>query len=399
MKATPPIFPTIDIAALQATAEAANAVIKHVRGTMLAPTIKKIPPSFSASELAELCGIEKGKVFYAAKKGDLPPGTKNGSKLEWPLSDALKWVREFRGEYLRDPKVAAGVVITIANFKGGVTKTTTAATLAQGLSCRGHKVLVIDADPQGSLTTLYGFLPNSEVDEEQTILPLLVGDTDCIMSAVQSTYWEGIDLVAAAPMLYNAEFILPARQQQDSKFEFWRVLDSGLDKAKEVYDVIIIDTPPSLSYVTINALIAAQGVIMPLPPSTLDFASSAQFWNLFTETCAGLFRSRGDNKKFHFVDVLLSRVDRTDSVSSSVRQWIISAYGNKVIPVEIPKTSTAASASAEFGTVYDLDRSSVQPKTLKRARDAYDQFVEYIEMQISGVWAADATLMAARRAK
>jgi chromosome partitioning protein len=64
-----------------------------------------------------------------------------------------------------------------------------------------------------------------------------------------------------------------------------------------------------------------------------------------------------------------------------------------VLPIEIPKTSIAASASAEFGTVYDVDSSSVQAKTLKRARDAYDQLVDHIEMQVTGVWAHSAEVV------
>jgi chromosome partitioning protein len=396
MKQIQTIPPSIGIAELMAVSENAAAVVAQVRTSMLAPEARKSPPKFNSAQLAELCGIEKTRLQYLAKKGELPSGDQEGaSRREWTLVEAREWVRTLKSEGLRDPKVAAGAVITVANFKGGVSKTTTAAAIAQGLSLRGHRVLVIDTDPQGSLTTLFGVLPDTEVDEEQTILPLCAGDVDSVMPAIQRTYWDGIDLVAAAPVLFNAEFLLPSRQKSEKGFAFWRVLDEGLVQARDEYDVIIIDTPPSLSYITINALIAADGVIMPLPPNALDFASSAQFWNLFTEVCGGLFKAGGDDKKFSFVDVVLSRVDRADAVSAAVRQWIVSAYGSKVLPIEIPKTSIAASASAEFGTVYDMDASSVQAKTLKRARDAYDQLVDHIEMQVTGVWAHSAEVVRA----
>ncbi len=394
-KYSPPLDALIGIADLQAVADLSSDVVQKVRAAMLAPTAKKAPPVFSTSELADLCSIEKPHVLYHAKKGTLPAGVKKGARLEWTLEEAKEWVQSFRKDYLRDPTQAAGVVIAIANFKGGVAKTTTAATLAQGLNLKGHKVLVIDTDPQGSLTTLFGVLPDTEVEEEQTILPLCIGVTESIMPSIQSTYWSGIDLVAAAPFLFNAEFILPARQKGSTEFEFWRVLDHGLEDARNIYDVIIIDTPPSLSYTTINALMAANGVVMPLPPNALDFASSAQFWSLFTDVCSGLFKHGGANKKFNFVDVLLSRVDKSDAVSAAVREWIVAAYGARVLPVEIPKTSIAASASIGFGTVYDMTTSTAQAKTLKRARDAYDQLVQYIEMQITGIWASDIEAMSA----
>lgn len=394
MKHVQTIPPVIGIEELEAVSESATSVVGAVRTSMLAPEARKSPPVFNSGQMAELCGIEKTRQQYLAKKGDLPSGDKDGAtRREWTLAEARTWVRALKPDGLRDPKLAPGAVITVANFKGGVSKTTTAAALAQGLSLRGHRVLVVDCDPQGSLTTLFGVLPDTDVDESQTILPLCAGEVDSVMPAVQETYWDGIDLVAAAPVLFNAEFLLPSRQKTEAGFAFWRVLDEGLVEARDLYDVIVIDTPPSLSYITINALIAADGVIMPLPPNALDFASSAQFWSLFTEVCGGLFKAGGDDKKFSFVDVVLSRVDRSDAVSAAVRQWIVSAYGSKVLPIEIPKTSIAASASAEFGTVYDLDASSVQAKTLKRARDAYDQLVDYIEMQVRGVWAHSAEVV------
>jgi chromosome partitioning protein len=79
-------------------------------------------------------------------------------------------------------------------------------------------------------------------------------------------------------------------------------------------------------------------------------------------------------------------VDASDIATSVVREWISAAYGAKVLPFEIPKTSTAASASAEFGSVYDMKPGSAGSKTIKRALDAYDQFVETVESQMVGAW-------------
>jgi chromosome partitioning protein len=154
-----------------------------------------------------------------------------------------------------------------------------------------------------------------------------------------------------------------------------------------------LDTSPALSYLTINAVMAANGILMPLPPKALDFASSAQFWTLFTEVCEGIFKKSGESKKYHFIDILLSNVDKADSVTVGIRQWILDAYGSYVLPVEIPKTSIAATASAAFGTVYDVPKNTVDSKTLKRARDAYDKMVEHLEIQIGSVWESDKRLV------
>ncbi len=377
----------ITLAGIADQAERAAAMMNEIRSAMLAPTARKTPPIFNLSQLAALCGIEKGSLSHRMGRGDLPPGRLNssGSRREFSLAEARSWIREYRRDSLRPPGAEA-VTIAIGNFKGGVSKTTTAVTLAQGLTLLGHKVLVIDTDPQGSLTTLFGILPDTEVQEHDTILPLAMGSETSIRYAIRPTYWDGIDLVAAAPVLFGAEFALPARQTQEPGFEFWRVLDLGIDDVRADYDVIVIDTPPALSYTTINAFMASNGIIMPLPPNALDFASASQFWSLFADLTSELITKRGLSKSFDFIHVLLARVDSSDAASNIVRQWIGSTYAEKVLPVEIPKTAVTATTSAEFGTVYDISRYDGSAKTFKRARDAYDTFVSYIEGSIRSVW-------------
>ena len=377
----------ITLAGIAEQAERAVAMMNEIRSAMLAPTSRKSSPIFNLSQLAAMCGIEKGSLSHRMSRGDLPPGRLNeaGSRREFSLTEARSWIREYRRSHLR-PVGAEAVTIAIGNFKGGVSKTTTAMTLAQGLTLLGHKVLVIDTDPQGSLTTLFGILPDTEVEENDTILPLAMGSETSIRYAIRSTYWDGIDLVAAAPVLFGAEFALPARQTQEPGFEFWRVLDLGIDDVRADYDVIVIDTPPALSYTTINAFMASNGIIMPLPPNALDFASASQFWSLFADLTNELITKRGLSKAFDFIHVLLARVDSSDAASNIVRQWIGSTYAEKVLPVEIPKTAVTATTSAEFGTVYDISRYDGNARTFKRARDAYDTFVSYIEGSVQSVW-------------
>ncbi|MBW8832945.1 MAG: AAA family ATPase [Burkholderiales bacterium] len=376
---------TLDAIAEQAAR--VKAVVEQARGDVLRPTARKSPPTFNTAQLMALTGFDKSQIDYRIRKGDLPIGRLNetGSRREFTLAEVRQWVRDIRRQELR-PHGAEAITITIGNFKGGVTKTTTALTLAQGMSLRGHRVLVIDCDPQGSLTTLFGVLPDSEVGVDETILPLLSGDETEIGYAIRPSYWDGIDLISAASFLFSAEFVLPAKQSKDPKFEFWNVLNYGIDPARLVYDVIVIDTPPSLSYTTINALMASNGIIMPLPPSALDFASSAQFWDLFSDLTTQLITQRGGTKEFAFIDILLAKVEATDAASSVVREWIGAAYADKVLPVEIPKTAATSMSSKEFGTVYDGKAEDTSVRAFKRAVEAYDRFVEIIEDQTQSFW-------------
>ena len=96
---------------------------------------------------------------------------------------------------------------------------------------------------------------------------------------------------------------------------------------------------------------ASNGIIMPLPPNALDFASASQFWSLFVDPTNELITKRGLRKAFDLIHLLLARMDLIDAASNIVRQWIGSTYAEKVLPVEIPKTAVTATSSVEFGTV------------------------------------------------
>ncbi|MDB5827968.1 MAG: cobyrinic acid a,c-diamide synthase [Variovorax sp.] len=391
------IRPQITLAGVHQQAEDAADMLASIRSAMLAPMVRKAAPTFSADQVATLCEASSRGSFAhrIASRKDMPSGTlvSNGRKRVFDLAETRQWVRDYRKDILR-PEGAEAITISVANFKGGTTKTTTAMTLAQGLSLMGHKVLVIDTDPQASLTTLFGILPDVEINQADTLMALANGSLTSVRSLIRKTYWDGLDLVPAASSLFDAEFMLPNRQSREGVkgFEFYRVLDLGIDDVRADYDVIIIDSPPALSYLTLNALMAANGIIMPLPPETLDFASSTQFWSLFSDVTESMLEARGQTKSYDFINILLSRVPPkagrgASTTADAVREWISATYKEKVLPLEIPRTSVAAQKSSGFGTVYDSEAGDAKDKTYKRARDAYDLFVQHIEVSIRNAWA------------
>lgn len=372
-------------------AKRANAILEDVREHMLAPNPRKTPPRYSGAQVAALCNIDRARLNYLVARQELPQGTVSESRKSryFSLAETRECIHKVGGIVDR-PESARGRVIAIGNFKGGVAKTTTAMTLAQGLSLRGRNILIIDMDPQASLTTLTGVLSDTEVAEEETVLPLIYGDQDSLEYAIQETYWDGIDLIPASTALFSAEFFLPLQQSRKKDFEFWNVLNKGLERVRHHYDVIIIDTPPALSYLTINAFMAADGLIVPTPPNALDFASSTQFWTLFSDLAENMAAQvPGLDKKFDFLHVLLTKVDNQQVAAGVVRDWILRTYGALVLPVEIPMTTVTQSAAAEFGTVYDITKYEGSLQTYQRARAAYDRLAEVIDQKLVSLWRMD----------
>ncbi len=381
----PELKKTLSIADLVSLSANAADVLSQVRNAMLEPNPRKLPPTFTATQISSLCGIDKSKFHYLARKHALPSGIKkgNGHGLEFSLDDVYCWVHELGARKPR-PKGKLGSVISCCNYKGGVAKTGTIVALAQALTLLGRRCLLIDCDPQGSSTQLLGVAPDSDVEEEQTLMPLVHGDCNDLNYAIQPTYWSNLDLIPASSALFVAEFVMPSRRNKDKTYEFWDVLRKGVEPLRELYDVILIDTSPSLSYLTINALIASNGLIMPCPPDALDFASSTQFWKIFSDLASQL-PGVAETKKYDFVSILLTKV-KADPLVPIVRSWINFAYAPHVLPMEIPDSTAARSSSAQLKTIYDLSKPDGSVEAYQRYKDPLDRLAQYVDDEISRKW-------------
>ena len=365
-------------------------MLTMVRDAMLSPTSEKKAPSFTVDQLAALCGITKQALAYRlTRRPDLPQGTlgSRGQGRRFALAEARTWVKALRPSPPRPPSQHA-LVIAVANTKGGVGKTTTSFVLAQGLSRRGYDVLLVDGDPQGSATTLCGTVPETDVDEADTIMPFLAGDQPDLRYAVRKTYWDGLDLIAANTQAYAAELYIPANAVK-GRGKLWNQLAPGLAPIRSDVDVIIIDTAPALSYMTINALFAADGILIPVPPNALDYAAGAQFWSLFGDLATSLEGFDGSalkGKTWDFTYVLPTNVDPSSSAYPVVRDWMTRTYGEKIFPAEILKSKVAETLSAEFATVYDVTRYEGNAASFARLRDGYDRLCEMMDFTLLSIW-------------
>lgn len=240
-------------------------------------------------------------------------------------------------------------VIAICNQKGGVSKTTTTVNLGVGMVREGKRVLVIDADPQGNLSQSLGIENPDELEIAlPTIMEQIIMDEEFEVSEGIIHHVEGIDLMPCNIDLSGVDVSLVNAMSR----EF--VLKTYVDCMREYYDYILIDCMPSLGLMSINALAAADSVIIPTAP---DFLSTKGL-NLLIRTISRVRRQI--NPKLKIDGILMTMVDGRTNNAKSIIAALRSTLGGsvRVFDTEIPRSVRAAEASGEGKSIFAFDPKS-----------------------------------------
>lgn len=221
-----------------------------------------------------------------------------------------------------------GKIVAFANQKGGVGKTTTCVNLASYVAAMGKKVLVVDLDPQGSATSGLGI---DKTKDLKTIYDLISGDT-AIDEVIKPTRLEGLDVIPSTVDLAGAEIEMVHMPQRE------KIVKGILDNVKEKYDFIMIDCPPSLGLITVNALTACNSVIIPMLCEYYSLIGITQLMNTIRLIKFHL------NPTIDVEGVVMTMKDNRSNLTKQVSDEILKFFGKKVYFTYIPRNIRLAEA-------------------------------------------------------
>lgn len=381
-------------------AELLSTQLQALRARMYPPKAQKALRHFLTNEVSKLTSIPDSTLKLLSNEGRGPvPGRLENNHRAYTLTqinelralmaeqkpaEALRFLPHRRpGEHLQ--------VLAIANFKGGSAKTTTSVHLAQYLALHGFRVLAIDLDPQASLSAMFGAQPEVDVHANETIYAAIrygEGERRPMRDIIRKTYFDGIDLIPGNLEVMEYEHETPrilAQRVESSGGIFFERLRLALAEVESDYDVVILDTPPSLGFLTLGAIYASTGMIITVHPAMLDVASMSQFLLMMGDLMQVLNES-GATLNQDFFKYLVTRHNPNDQPQSQVVAMLRHLFGEDVfVPTAFESTAIEAAGLAKR-SLYELEVGQVGRDTHRRAREALDGVNEAIVDLIKKSW-------------
>ncbi len=372
--------------------------LQAIATALYPPSSSKTLRRFPIGEVARIIGVSDTHLRKLALDGlgPQPEPSSNGRRsysladihgLRAYLDENTRTGRQYKpwrqpGEHLQ--------VVSVINFKGGSGKTTTAAHLAQSLVLRGYRVLALDLDPQASLSALLGVQPELDVGPGETLYGAIRYDKDRrpITEVIRPTYFAGLDLIPANLELMEFEHETPmalaaSRKVGDQLF-FARVV-RALEAVDDQYDVVVIDCPPQLGYLTLSALCAATSLLVTVHPQMLDVASMSQFLTM-TGDLLSVVKEAGGTMRYDTLRYLITRYEPQDGPQTRIVAMLRNLFGEAVLTAPMLKSSAVSDAGLSKQTLYEVGREQVTRSTYDRAIEALEAVNGEIEALLRGAW-------------
>ncbi|GEO18046.1 plasmid partitioning protein RepA [Microvirga aerophila] len=378
----------------------ANSLSEKLHSQRLAlhpPIACKTLRKFTSGEVAKLIGVADGYLRQLSLEGKGPQAEvlPNGRR-QYTLEDvhALRAYLDETGKSGRQyVKHRTGdehlQVISCVNFKGGSAKTTTAAHLAQYLALNGYRVLAVDLDPQASLTALHGLQPEIDVLAGQTIYGTIRYDNNARPpnEIVRKTYFPGLDLIPGNLELMEFEHDTPkalVNRDPDDPMFFERI-GLTLSLIADSYDVVVIDCPPQLGFLTLSALSASTSMVITVHPQMLDVMSMCQFLTMASDLLE-VVKNSGGHVRFDWIRYLITRYEPGDGPQTDMVNFMRSMFSEFVFANPMVKSTAIADAGISKQTLYEVPREQFSKSTYDRAMESLNNVNSEIEGLIKQAW-------------
>ncbi len=372
----------------------ANGIIERLAQHRLAsfpPEAAKTFRRLTPGETARILGVTEAYLRQLVPTASV--GERRQFSLEdlWALRKTLDAKPRTAGKYLPGRKAGEPLqVIAVMNFKGGSGKTTTTAHLAQYLALRGYRVLAIDLDPQASLTGLFGLRPEIDIPTGSSFYGAIRhnGERLSMRGIVRNTYMPGLDLVPAALELMEYEFETPhALMNANGASQVFSRAASALKEIESDYDVVVIDCPPQLGYLSISALVAATSVLVTVHPQMLDVASLGQFMLMLGDLLDVIANaSGGAEAPYDWMRYLITRFEPGDGPQTQMLTLLRSMFGERILIHPTLKSTAISDAGLTNQTLFEVSRNQFVRSTYDRAMESIENVNGEIEALIRKAW-------------
>jgi len=376
-----------------------SAQLQALSASLFPPAARKSLRALSSGEAAKLIGVSDGYLRQLSLDGLGPMPALSATGRRSYSARQLIELRHFlavhrpREALTFMPRRRPGdklQTIAVANFKGGSAKTTTALYLSQFLALEGHRVLAIDLDPQASLTGMFGYQPEYDVGENETLYGALRYDERRrpMREVIRETYFEGVSLIPGNLELMEFEHHTP-RAMSDRALRgdavFFRRVAAAISEVEADFDVVVIDCPPQLGYLTMGALNAATAMLVTIHPQMVDVASMSQFL-LMTSDVMTVIEEAGGRLGYDFLRYVVTRHDPNDVPETQIVALLRGLFGRDVLGPTAWKSTAIANAGLSKQSLYELDKSAVGRGAYERALDSVNAVNREILQLLNGVW-------------
>lgn len=361
--------------------------LESVREKVLEPAAVKTAVRLSAQDIGRAAGKsgEAIRKLFDQDNSDLtPPCIDPSTKRKYfevkHLDEAM---RHYGLNPFTDVRGLDPFTLVVANQKGGVGKSTTVNLIAHWMGLRSLRVLIVDLDAQSSTTALAGRLGLFEADREYALSDCFLSENLDIRPHIKKIHnWDNIDLIECNIAAQEVEWRLRREENENSEYASYARFKHALDGVKHDYDVIVIDTPPSLNLFNLSAVYAADGLITPVQPLPFDIDSTGFYVGYLTS----FFELFATDRKLRLQKIVQTNYATNRKAEDLWSSQLNIIFRDTMFKNGIPASSAISSAATLMRSLYEDEYNNNNRSTRKRALTACDAFCQELFDEMIKVW-------------